>query len=166
MGRTGREVAVRSQIQRGMGCHQVLVEVGFLLGQGEAQPFGKDLVMTVAERAIGDFATHHLAQRRVRILPGGRIAQARQKDEAAEVGRNSRERFPPQYRSRSASRFRFCDEVRQTCPQIPWFPKRHSSLRIGTKQPASISEPRYDSISRDVRAGLKWTDPVHFRSSV
>jgi hypothetical protein len=75
MGRTGRDVAIVSQIQRRIRCHQVLIEVGFLLGQREAQPFGKDLVMTVAKRAVGDFAAHNLAQRRVRIPAREGIAQ-------------------------------------------------------------------------------------------
>jgi hypothetical protein len=61
MGGSRRDVAVGDQIQRGLGCHQVLIEVGFLLGQGEAQPCGKDLVMAVAEGAVGDFAAHDLA---------------------------------------------------------------------------------------------------------
>jgi hypothetical protein len=75
MGGTGRDVAIGNQIQRGMGCLQVLIEVGFLLDQGEAQPFGKNLVMTVAERTVGDFAAHDLAQWRMRIPAGERISQ-------------------------------------------------------------------------------------------
>jgi hypothetical protein len=75
VGSSRRDVAVGNQIERGVGCHQVLIEVGFLLGQGEAQPNGEDLVMTVAERTVGDFAAHDLAERRVRIPAGERIAQ-------------------------------------------------------------------------------------------
>jgi hypothetical protein len=95
VGGSRRDVAVGNQIERAVGCHQVLSEVGFLLGQGEAQPNGEDLVMTVAERAVGDIGAHGLAERCVSIPAGDRIAQGRQKDEAAEVSRNSRERFPP-----------------------------------------------------------------------
>ena len=95
MGGSRHDVAVGDQIQRGVGCHQVLIKVGFLLGQGEAQPFGKDLVMAVAEGAVGDIAAHDLVERRVSIAAGEGIAQGRQKDEAAEVGWNSRKRFPP-----------------------------------------------------------------------
>ncbi len=59
------------------------------------------------------------------------------------MGRNSRERFPPQFRSRSASRFRFCDEVRQTALLIPMVPElRHSSLNARNQEPASIGGPR------------------------
>ena len=72
-----RDVAVGYQVERCAGCRQVLVEVGFLLRQGGTQPFGKDLVMTVAERAVGDFAAHDLTQGRVRITAGQRIAQGR-----------------------------------------------------------------------------------------
>jgi hypothetical protein len=77
MGGSRHDVAVGEQIQRGPGCYQVLIEVGFLPGQGEAQPFGKDLMMAVAEGAVGDIAPHDLAQRRVRIAAGERIAQRR-----------------------------------------------------------------------------------------
>jgi hypothetical protein len=89
MGGSRQDVAVGDQIQGGPRCHQVLIEVGFLLGQGEAQPFGKDPVVTVAESAIGDLAAHDLGERRVSIAAGERIAKGRQKDEAAEVGWNS-----------------------------------------------------------------------------
>jgi hypothetical protein len=74
MGSSRREVAVGSQFERGAGCGQVLIQVGFLLRQGEAQPFGKNLVVTVAERAVGDFAAYDLAQRRMSIAAGKRIA--------------------------------------------------------------------------------------------
>jgi hypothetical protein len=116
MGGRRHDVAVGDEIQRGMGCHQVLIEVGFLLGQGEAEPFGKDLVMAVAEGAAGDISPHDLAQRRVSIAASARIEQGGQKDEAAEVGWNSRKCFPPQFRGGSSSRFRFCDKIRQTPP--------------------------------------------------
>jgi hypothetical protein len=95
VGSSRRDVAVGNQIEGDPGCRQVLIKVGFLLGQGEAQPNGEDLVMTVAKRAVGDFVAHHPAQRLVRIPAGKRIAQGRQKDEAAEMCRNSRQRFPP-----------------------------------------------------------------------
>jgi hypothetical protein len=74
MGSSRGEVAVGSQFERGVGRGQVLIEVGFLAGQGTAEPFGKDLVMAVAERAIGGFAAHDLAERRVLIVAGQRIA--------------------------------------------------------------------------------------------
>jgi hypothetical protein len=74
MGSSRGEVAVGSQFERGAGCGQVLIQVGFLAGQGTAEPLGKDLMMAVAERAIGDFAAHNLAERRVRIIAGERIA--------------------------------------------------------------------------------------------
>jgi hypothetical protein len=89
MGGSRRDVTVGEQIRRGLGSHQVLIEVGFLLGQGEAQPFGKDLVMAVAKGAVRDLAAHDLAERRVRIAAGKGIAQGGEKDEAAEMGWNS-----------------------------------------------------------------------------
>jgi hypothetical protein len=95
MGGSRHDVAVGDQIQGAPGCHQVLIKVGFLLGQGEAQPFGKDLVVTVAESAIGDLAAHDLGERRVSIAAGERIAKGGQKYEAAEMGWNSCKRFPP-----------------------------------------------------------------------
>jgi hypothetical protein len=95
MGGSRHDVAVGDQIQGGPGCHQVLIEVGFLLGQGETQPFGKDLVMAVGESAAGDLTAHDLGERRVSIAAGERVAKGCQKDEAAEVGRNSCQRFPP-----------------------------------------------------------------------
>jgi len=61
MSGSGDDIAIESQVQGGIGCPEILIEVGFLLGQGEAQPFGKDVVMTVAERAVGDFTAHDLA---------------------------------------------------------------------------------------------------------
>src|ERR1035438_7428962 len=106
MGGSRRDVTVGEQIRRGLGCHQVLIEVGFLLGQGEAQPFGKDLVMAVAKGAVGDLAAHDLAERRVSIAAGEGIAQGGQKDEASEIGWNSRQRFPPQFRGWPSSRDR------------------------------------------------------------
>jgi hypothetical protein len=95
MGGSRHDVAVGDQIQGGPRCHQILIEVGFLLGQSKAQPFGEDLVMAVAESAIGDLSAHDLGERRVSIAAGERIAKGGQKDEAAEVGWNSRERLPP-----------------------------------------------------------------------
>jgi hypothetical protein len=95
MGGSRYDVAVRDQIQGGAGCHQILIEVGFLLGQREAEPFGKDLVMAVAEGAVGDVAAHDLGEGRVSIAAGEGIAEGGHKDEAAEAGWNARERFPP-----------------------------------------------------------------------
>jgi hypothetical protein len=89
MGGSRHEVAEGDQIQGGPGCHQVLIEIGFLLSQGEAQPIGKDLMVAVAESAIGDLAAHDLGERRVSIAAGERIANGGQKDQAAEVGWNS-----------------------------------------------------------------------------
>ena len=73
-------------------------------------------MMTVAERTIGDFAPHDLTERRMGILTGERVAERGEKDQAAEVSGNSRERFPPQFGSRSTGRFRLCNEIRQTAP--------------------------------------------------
>jgi len=116
MCRTGRYVAIGHEFQGGMGCLQILIEVGFLKRQAEAEPLGEDLVMTVAERTIGDFAAHDLAERGMGILTGERVTQGGEKDQAAEVSWNSRERFPPQFGSRSTGRFRLCIEFRQTAP--------------------------------------------------
>jgi hypothetical protein len=51
--------------------------------------------MAVAEGAVGDVAAHDLGERRVSIAAGERIAEGGHEDEAAEVGWNSRKRFPP-----------------------------------------------------------------------
>jgi hypothetical protein len=59
--RAGDDVAVGNQLQRRAARHQVLVEIHFLLRQRESQPFRKNLVMTVAESAVGYFGSHHLA---------------------------------------------------------------------------------------------------------
>jgi hypothetical protein len=75
MGGSRHEVAVGDQIQGGPGCHQVLIEVGFLLCQAEAQPFGKDLMMAVAEGAVGDLTAHDLGKRRVSIAAAERFAK-------------------------------------------------------------------------------------------
>jgi hypothetical protein len=52
-------------------------------------------MMAVAEGSVGDLDAHHLGELRVSIAAGKRIAKRGKKDEAAEVGRNSREGFPP-----------------------------------------------------------------------
>ena len=116
MGASWHDVAVRDQVQRGAGCRQILREVGLLLGQREAKPLGEDLVMAVAEGAVGDLAADNLAQRRMHIVTGERVAQGRKKDKATEVGWNSRKCFSPQFRGWSSRRFRFCGKIRQTPP--------------------------------------------------
>src|ERR1017187_56035 len=50
--------------------------------------------------------------------------------------RNARERFPPQVRSRSARRFRFCDEIRHR-PLLSMVPRLLPSTHIG-----GITSPR------------------------
>jgi hypothetical protein len=51
--------------------------------------------MAVAEGAVGDLGADDLGEGRVSIAGGERIAEGGHKDEAAEVGWNPRERFPP-----------------------------------------------------------------------
>ena len=74
VGRTWSDVAIGNQFERGVGFHQVLIEVGFLLGKGEAEPLGKNLVMTVTKGAVCDFAAHDLTEGRMRIEAGQSIA--------------------------------------------------------------------------------------------
>ena len=76
-----------------MRREQVLVQVGFLTRKAEAEPFREDLVMAVAEGAVGDVAADDLAHGRVGIAAGKEIAQRGEEDEAAEVGRDALQAF-------------------------------------------------------------------------
>jgi hypothetical protein len=77
MGGRRSDVAVWFQIQGRLGRLQILIEVGFLLGQGEAQPCGEDLVMAVAQGAVRDIGAYDLAERLVNVAARQRMAQGR-----------------------------------------------------------------------------------------
>jgi len=70
-----RDVAIGRDVERSARAYQVLIQIGLLAGEGKAQPLGENLVMAVSERPVSDFATHNLAQGRVKILTGERIAE-------------------------------------------------------------------------------------------
>jgi hypothetical protein len=61
MSRARHEIPIARWLQWGVRRQQVFVEVGFLAGQTEAQPFGEDFVVTVTERTVRNFAAHDLA---------------------------------------------------------------------------------------------------------
>ena len=70
-----RQIAIGKRFERRLGGSEILVQVGLLHGKTKAQPFGKNLVMTVAERGVGNFAADDFQQGRMRIPASQAIAQ-------------------------------------------------------------------------------------------
>jgi hypothetical protein len=143
-----RQIAIGNGLQRRLGRRKVVVQVGLLRGEAEVQPFGKNLVMTVPQRGIGNFAADDFQQGRMRVPAGQAVAQRCQENQASEMRRDARQRLPPQFGCRSSSRFRIGDEVSQKNP-------RFAVGRRVLEQ--TLRAPKLDSISPETSG-----DPFEF----
>jgi hypothetical protein len=55
------------------GFLEILVQVRFLFGQAESQPFGEYLVVAAAQRAVGVLVAQHTQKVVVAITARGRV---------------------------------------------------------------------------------------------
>jgi hypothetical protein len=62
------QVSIVRSVPGVAGCLQILIEVRFLLGEAESQPFGEYLVVASAQRAVGVFVAQQ-AQKLVVTIP-------------------------------------------------------------------------------------------------
>jgi len=98
----GRQLAIRQVPDGDPRRPQILVQIVLLIGQIEAQPFGENLVVIVAECAIGDLPSGGLDQRGMGVQPGLPVAQGAEENQPSKPCRNLGKNSPADLRYRTA----------------------------------------------------------------
>jgi len=130
-----RQVPISREPLTRRGLAEELPQILLLIGKTERKPFGKQLVVAMAQGAVGFFGAKSRREAGVNVPPGLLVAQRGNQQQTAENGGNAGQDIAPQHRRRLRVGVRYGQNP-------PFLPREAIPGSLSHRPPSAPRTPR------------------------